>query len=247
MGRRQGNTGRRRRRAGRTATLAALMFVGLLAPAPARALDCLSADPPPVSTPANALRFGITPQAAGSAGPAQGEVAPEDQAKTVKALDRLEPNHRRLVLRLNRLFWSDGQAGIDRFAEKVDAYAAEGFQSEIQVRYHPPAGHEGDIAGWEEFVRAAVRQLAARPAVVAMSITNGATLPISPNTSDGAYAGVLDALVQGIIVARQETIALGRPDLPLGFTVMWRWDPNSDQRFWEELGARATPEFRSAL
>jgi hypothetical protein len=80
-----------------------------------------------------------------------------------------------------------------------------------------------------------------------MSITNEANLPISPNTSDGAYAGVLDALVRGIVVAREEAVRLGRAELPLGFTVMWRWEPESDQRFWEELGRRATPEFRSAL
>jgi hypothetical protein len=229
--------------------LAAAFVVALAAPAPARATDCLTANPPPVTAPATALRFGITPQAAGTAGPTQGDVAPEDETKAVRALHRLQPNRRQLVLRLNRLFWSDGQAGIDRFAALVDSYAAAGFASEIQVRYHPPSGHEGDIAGWEAFVRAAVQELASRPSVVAMSITNEANLPISPNTSDGAYAGVLDALVRGIVVAREEAVGLGRPDLPLGFTVMWRWDPNSDQRFWEDLGSRAAqePAFRSSL
>jgi hypothetical protein len=117
----------------------------------------------------------------------------------------------------------------------------------VQVRYHPPEGHAGDMARWEAFVRAAVRELARRPAVVALSITNEGNLPISPNTSDGAYAGVIDAIVTGVAAAREETVALGRPGLPLGFTVMWRWEPDSDQRFWEELGARATPEFRAAL
>ena len=180
-------------------------------------------------------------------------MAPENESKALKALHRLEPNRRQLVLRLNRLFWSDGQAGIDRFAQRIDAYAAQGFQSEVQVRYHPPDGHEGDMAGWESFVRAAVDQLATRrdssgrPSVVAMSITNEANFPLSPNTSDGAYDGVLDALVNGIVAARDEAAKVGRPDLALGFTVMWRWNPDSDQRFWEALGSRATPEFRSAL
>jgi hypothetical protein len=243
---------RRRRRLASAA--ACLAMTALVTPAPALATDCLTATPPLPTAPANALRFGITPQAAGSAGPTQGDVAPEDKSKTLKALHRLGPNNGQLVLRLNRLFWSDGQAGIDRFADEIDAYAAEGFQTEVQVRYHPPAGHEGDIAGWESFVRAVVDKLATRreptsgrPSVVAMSITNEANLPISPNTSDGAYAGVLDALVAGIVAARDEATNVGRPDLALGFTVMWRWDPDSDQRFWEDLGSRATPEFRSAL
>jgi hypothetical protein len=225
---------------------AATVICWLALASPALAADCLTADPPPPGA-TQALRFGITPQAAGHAGPAQGEAVPENEARTVRALQRLEPNKRQVVLRLNRLFWSDGDAGIRRFAALVDRYAAAGFASEVQVRYHPPEGHAGDMAGWEAFVRAAVRELGRRPAVVALSITNEGNLPISPNTSDGAYAGVIDAIVTGIAAAREETVALGRPDLPLGFTVMWRWEPDSDQRFWEELGARATPEFRAAL
>jgi hypothetical protein len=238
---------------GGAAAVVWLALVALVGAAPALATDCLTATPPSTTAPANALRFGITPQAAGTTGPAQGDVAPESESKATKALHRLQPNKRQLVLRLNRLFWSDGQAGIDRFAQRIDAYAAEGFQSEVQVRFHPPAGHERDLRGWESFVRAAVDHLATRrdadgrPSVVAMSITNEANFPLSPNTSDGAYAGVLDALVKGIAAARNEADEVGRADLALGFTVMWRWNPDSDQRFWEDLGKHATADFRSAL
>src|SRR3712207_8801630 len=28
---------------------------------------------------------------------------------------------------------------------------------------------------------------------------------------------------------------------------MWRWSPDSDARFWREIGAKATPAFRTAL
>ena len=231
----------------RLAPATVVCALALAASPPALAADCLTADPPPPTAGATPLRFGITPQIAGSAGPAQGEAAPESEARTLKALRRLEANRRQLVLRLNRLFWSDGAAGIERFAALVDRYAASGFSSEVQIRYHPPEGHEGDMAGWEAFVRAAVHELARRPAVVALSVTNEANLPISPNTSDGAYDGVIDALVTGVVAAREEVTALGRPGLPLGFTVMWRWDPDSDQRFWEELGRRATPAFRAGL
>jgi hypothetical protein len=232
---------------GHTRSLAAAIAAILLLPGAASAADCLEADPPSVTAPAQALRFGVTPQVAGHAGPTQGEAVPEDPAATSAALHRLKPARRQLVLRLNRLFWSDGEEGIRRFAEKVDSYAADGFTSEVQVRYHPPEGQEGNIAAWEQFVRAATRELGRRPAVVALSITNEANLPISPNTSDGAYEGVMDALVRGVVVAREEALALGRSDLQLGFTVMWRWTPDSDQRFWEDLGRRATPEFREAL
>ena len=60
------------------------------------------------------------------------------------------------------MFWADGDAGLARFAGLVDGYARAGFRTELQVRYHPPDGHAGDIAGWLEYVRAAVRTFAPR-------------------------------------------------------------------------------------
>ena len=207
----------------------------------------MTADPPPVTKPAHTLRFGLTPGAAGSAGASQGQVAPIDEARASAALRDVRPASKAFVMRLNRLFWADGDEGIDRFAAMVDRYQAEGFQVESQVRYHPPEGSEGDIAAWEQYVRKAVRELGSRPAVSAFSITNEANLPVSPNTSDGAYEGVVDALVRGVIVARDELDKIGREDIEIGFTLMWRWTPESDAKFWEDIAARATPEFRAAL
>jgi hypothetical protein len=180
-------------------------------------------------------------------GAGQGTVAPEDPAAADRALQALRPPGRSLVMRLNRLFWADGDAGIRRFAALADRYAALGLTSEVQVRYHPPAGGEGDIAGWERFVRAAVRELGRRSSVTGFSITNEANFPGSQNTSDGAYEGVVDALVRGVEVAGEELEALGRPEVEVGFSMMWRWRPDTDRRFWEDIGAKATPGFRRAL
>jgi hypothetical protein len=226
------------------ATLAALFG----AAAPAAAADrCLTADPPPIAKPPQTLRFGITPQAAGSAGAGQAQVAPVDEGAAAAALRELKPGAKPLVMRLNRLFWADGDEGIARFGALADRYAAQGFRVESQVRYHPPEGSAGDIAGWERYVRRAVRELGRRPSVVAFSITNEANLPASPNTSDGAYSGVVDALVRGVIVAREELDSIGRTDVDVGFTLMWRWTPESDAKFWDDIAARATPAFRSAV
>ncbi|MEA2124002.1 MAG: hypothetical protein QOI80_784 [Solirubrobacteraceae bacterium] len=216
----------------------------LLLAAPASAQECLTADPPPLTVPAQPLRFGITPGAAGTAGVAQADGAPRDEPRLHQALRELR-GRRELVLRLNRLFWSDGDAGIARFGKLIRSYA--GFRVEVQLRYHPPGGHEGDIAGWEAFVRAAVRRLGRLRAVVGFSITNEANFPVSPNTSDGAYAGVEDALVRGVIAAHAELRGLHRGGLPVGFNVAWRYTPESDAQFWQAVGARATPAFRAAL
>jgi hypothetical protein len=229
-----------------------VLLLSLMLPvAPALAQDdggsCLTQDPPPPGK-VEPLRFGITPRLAGSAGAAQEEPAPENLAKTTAALRALRPQGRQLVLRLNRLFWSEGTPGIREFGRLVRRYALAGLRSEIQVRYHPPEGHEGDIAGFERFVRTAVRRLGRRRGVAGFSITNEANLPVSPNTSDGAYEGVVGALVRGVIAAREELRRLRRPRLDVGFNVMWRWSPDSDRQFWEDIGAHPdAAAFRNAV
>ena len=207
--------------------------------------DCLTADPPPPEP--GRIDFGITPGIAGSAGIGQGEAVPVDARAERAALKRLEPPGRDLVLRLNRLFWDGGGRLIRKFGRRVDRYARAGLGSEIQVRYHPPEGKEGSLRAWTRFVSKAVRRLGRRPSVSAFSITNEINFPVSPNTSDGSYPRALEAMVRGTVVAHRELRLLGRPEVELGFSVAWRYLPNSDAKLWEDLGALATPRFRRAL
>jgi hypothetical protein len=122
--------------------------------------------------------------------------------KNIEALQALRPKRRQLVLRLNRRFWSDGTKGIRQMGRLVRRYRLAGFRSEIQVRYHPASGDEGDIEKWVAYVRHVVDVFGADRHVVAMTITNEVNLNISENTSDGAYDGATDALIEGIKAAR---------------------------------------------
>ena len=192
------------------------------------------------------LRFGIDPELAGSVGTGQSAAVPLDESKDMAALQVLTPPGRQMVLRVNRLFWSDGEAGIRRFQDIVASHDAAGFDSELQVRYHPAAGDEGDIPSWAAYVRHVVDVFGTDSHVVAMTITNEVNLDLSQNTSDGAYKGAADALIQGIIAAREEADRIGRTDLQFGFTFAYRWNPSSDARFWTALGAAPTA-FRRAL
>ncbi len=70
-------------------------------------------------SPAKTLRLGVDPGLAGSAGGSQLPTVPDNPAKDLAALRRLRPEHHVLVLRLNRLFFSDGQAGIRRFVHSA--------------------------------------------------------------------------------------------------------------------------------
>lgn len=208
---------------------------------------CLRAELPPVTAPAKPLRFGITPQLAGTVGESQGEVLPDDRRTRLDALDRLRPPRRELVIRLNRLFMSDGQAAIRRFVRRAHLYARRGFAVESQIRYHPAPGQEGDMVAWTRFARRATRALARNRALVALSITNEVNLPLSENTSDGAYERSIEAIIRGVRAADRVLEREGRGDVELGFTYAYRYTPSEDAAFWEEIGARAGPRFRGAL
>jgi hypothetical protein len=54
-------------------------------------------------------------RAAGSAGAAQGDVKPVNHDKALAELRSLRPARKELILRINRLFEADGEAGIRRF------------------------------------------------------------------------------------------------------------------------------------
>src|SRR5689334_860855 len=228
--------------------LGVVCLTGGLGSAPAASAQtgdlCLSASAPPMTGPQQRLRFGISPLAAGSAGATQAQPKPESPEAALAELDRLRPGRRQLLLRLNRMFMSDGEAGIQRYAGLVDDYARHGFDSELQVRYHPGAGQEGDMGAWAQYVRRAAQVLGSRPSVKALTITNEVNFPISPNTSDGNYTGALQAIVVGITAARRELNRIGRPDVALGFSFAWRWLPTSDADFWRQLGALSTPQLR---
>ena len=104
------------------------------------------------------------------------------------------------------------------------------------------------MRAWRRYVRNAVRILGRRESVVALSITNEANFPISPNTSDGSYEGVRRGDRPGDDGGRPRAAQdRARRDIELGFSFAWRWIPDSDREFWEEIGELSTPRFRRAL
>jgi hypothetical protein len=193
------------------------------------------------------LRFGIDPGLAGSAGGMQLPSTPDNPAKDFAGVKALDPRGRQLVVRLNRLFWSDGQQGIDAFKAQVVRYARAGFDVELQVRYHPAPGEAGDIPGWLRYVRHVVDTFGPNRHVISMTITNEVNLTFSPNTSDGSYSGAQDALIQGIEAAHAEAVRKGYAQLRFGFTYAYRFSPQGDASFFSYLGAHGGRRFRAAL
>ncbi len=164
---------------------------------------------------------------------------PDVPERTLAALEKLRPARAPFVLRLNRFFWSDGEAAFKRFLALAERYTAAGFPVELQVRYHPSSRQEGDIGAWVAHVREVVRRFGAIPGVTALQVTNEANfIPFSPDSSDSAYRGVRDALVEGVVAAKDEARRLGYAQLEIGFNWVYRNDPLSERAFWEHLRDR---------
>jgi len=201
--------------------------------------------------PGPALRVGITPGVQTGqlgTGPAPPRT-PEDPVRHLEALDRLRggPRGVPLVLRLHRFFWSDGEEGVQRFLALAHRYTDRGFLVELQLRYHPTPEQEGDIEAWTRHVRDVVRRFGANPRVVAIQVTNEVNLTFSPDSSDGAYEGARDALVQGVIAAQDEKRRRGFEQLEIGFNWAYRTDPASEQSFWNGVRDRGGRPFVEAV
>ena len=194
------------------------------------------------------LRFGIGPLVqAGQIGPTPAAAVPERPQQTDEALRRLRPPGGPFVLRLNRFFWSDGEAAVTRYLDLARRFTSQGYLVELQVRYHPSPEQEGDIAAWTEHVREVVRRFGANPGLIALQIANEVNLTFSPDSSDGAYEGSRQALVSGVIAAKDEARKLGHKELEIGFNWAYRVDPANETSFWQGLRDRGGKEFVDSL
>jgi len=172
---------------------------------------------------------------------------PERPERTHAALAGLRAPGRPFALRLNRFFWSDREAGFRRYLALARRFARRGYLIELQVRYHPDSRQEGDLAAWRAHVREVVRRFGRIRRVIALQIANEVNLTFSPDSSDGAYARAPEALVHGVIAARQEVRRRRLAHLKVGFNWFWRLDPATEERFWSALRDHGGRRFARAV
>ena len=239
-----------------SALLAALATIGFRAPAAdtaPRAVE-LSASvrrlpmSKPKSPQAPPLVFGIYPGgAAGTVGPS-GPVAPENPALRLAALDRLRPHGRPFVLHLYASYTgADGASAAQQVGQDIAQYGHAGFQTEVVLCYRPAdGGSRGDVAGFVEFVRQAARSLGPVLGVVSLQVTNEANQGGSPNTSDGYYQGAEDALIEGVVAAKDELRKEQRGRVRVGFNWAYASDPGQ-RGFWSYLRRHGGRRFVDAL
>lgn len=241
-------------RVGVVALVAALAGVLASGPGPERA----AAQPPGCvgdtdasqvpQEPGPRIRFGINARAVtGQIGPAPAPAEPEDPERHLAKLNELRPPNTPFVLRLTRFFWRDGEQAFREFLRMVAHYTGHGYLVELQVRYQPSEEQEGDIEAWVAHVREVVRRFGPNRRVVGLQIANEVNIEFSPDSSDGAYKGAREALVQGVIAAKDESRRLGHDQLRIGFNWAYRLDPASETSFWRGLRDRGGEEFVNAL
>jgi hypothetical protein len=133
--------------------------------------------------------------------------------------------------------WDRGvTADVD---QQIAAIVGRGLKVNLALKYVPPAGHDGDLAGFAAWVADVV---AAHPSVSVWQITNEANVNLTGD-SDGGSADPVGALIEGVKAAS----AVAVPEQKVGFNWFYRLDPKSDADFWSALGTRGGPAFRAAV
>ena len=128
---------------------------------------------------------------------------------------------------------------LDNADHAIARFTAAGLDVNLALKYVPPAGHDGDTAGFAAWVAGVVRS---HPQVRAWQITNEANLKGSPDT-DGSATDPIGALVEGVVAAAR----VKRPRQVVGFNWFSHLDPVSDRQFWSDLGTRGGQPFVDAV
>ena len=160
------------------------------------------------------------------------------------ALEQLRPAGQPFVLHLYASYTgADGWSAAQQVGQEIEQYGRAGFQTELVLAYRPAdGGSPADVRGFVGFVRDAVGALGGTPGFVSLQVTNEANQGGSPNTSDGYYAGAKDALIDGVIAAKDETRRRGLGQVKVGFN--WAYAADGGERgFWHYLGQHGGRRF----
>jgi hypothetical protein len=194
------------------------------------------------------LVFGIYPGgAAGTVGPS-GRVVPDDPGKALAALEELRPPGRPFVVHLYASYSGpDGWSAADQVGRDVARYTAARLQVELVLTYRPSdGGSTSDVAGFAAFARDTVRSLGSDRRFISVQVTNEANVGGAPNASDGYYAGAKDALIKGVIAAKEQVRLNALHRIKVGFN----WAYSTDDResdFWRYLGRHGARAFAAAV
>jgi hypothetical protein len=234
---------------------AALVAFAVAAPGAAAQYDCQGTFPGQAPKPkpgAAPLVFGIYPLAfAGQVGVPAALARPENAALRERRLRELSGPSHPFVVHLYVTYKNapdlqeEGKAQL----KALEEITAAGFDAELVLAYRPNGGGGAptDVPNYVAFVRGMVARLGSNPRLAGVQVTNEANNNTSPDASDGSFAGVREALVKGVIAAKDEARKHGYKRVHIGFNWFYRLDPQSEQDFWSSLAQLGGKQFVDSL
>ena len=195
------------------------------------------------------LVFGIYPGGLiGTVGP-KVMTRPENAELRLLALQRLRGGDRPFVVRLYTAYRgrAAAQALDGELLLQMQRYTAAGFRIELVLTYRPvEVERHAPIGGYVDFVRRAVRRVGYDQSVVSLQITNEANVRGAPDASDGSYPGAREALVRGVIAAKDEVRRHELSWLRVGFN--WAYERGrAADAFWRGLARVGGRSFADAV
>jgi hypothetical protein len=187
------------------------------------------------------LMFGIYPGMTGQELPQENVnrgPTPDDPERTERALALLQPGGRPFLIRSYVVYTGRGRATNLTPAEPIQ-YARDGRRLDFVACYR---SEDGDLTDWVRFVRDVVRRYG--PHLDALQVTEEANNPHGDAGGDGSSPNVRQALVEGVVAAKDEARRCGL-EFQVGFAATPSFNPGDD--FWADLATRSIPAFSESL
>ena len=188
------------------------------------------------------LTFGIYP--GGESGSDKGVITgPADNPEHIeRSLAILQGSSAPFLIRAYYQFSDPGSApkGLKRNPEDVEKYLHGGRLLDLVLKFQSTSGN---VDGYLDFVRAHVREYGSR--LHSIQVTEEASFTHGPDCIDGPYPRVREALVQGVIAAKDEARKIGHAKLRVGFNSTPTFGPAEE--FWAAIGEMGGDEFVQSL
>jgi hypothetical protein len=186
------------------------------------------------------LLFGIYPGGLTTTSGPGHTVGPPDNPELIRAaLSALQPPSNPLIIRGYEHYYSGGGTGPGLTPADVTKYIGAGRKLDLVLCYH---SSDGDMIGWTSFVRRMVRAFG--PCLATLQVAEEPNNPDPATGGDGSSPNVRQAIIDGVVAAKDEATRGGYP-VRVGFNAVVTFNPRDE--FWPDIGSRATPGFLAAL
>lgn len=164
---------------------------------------------------------------------------PDDLQQVKKSLDLLDQSSEHFLIRGYLQYIGEGKcAGIT--PPHMEQYTNNnGRGLDLAICFRPKVYHEDD---WTNFIRDTI--LRYKGTLVKVQITEEPNNPDTQSGGDGSSPNILEAIVSGVIAAKDE-VRKQNLKVQVGFNAVPSFDPNN--KFWENLGSMSSQEFIDAV